>query len=150
MTHGLVLYVNSPLPSLHSLAQIIWTVLPFGDVCVFFFLMDGDGGVFFVCLFISLSFCTAECVSCSKCNWSAEHSYETLGTKEKKRKMPSTSMSMFCACSSAHHKCDVTIALDSCTSNKNENKKSGLFGFLLKHCLSDSPAKTLKTLDLNY
>lgn len=46
--------------------------------------------------------------------------------------MPSTSMWMFCACSSAHHKCDVTIALDSCTSNKNENKKAktGLFGFL--------------------
>lgn len=26
----------------------------------------------------------------------------------------------FCACSSAHHKCDVQFALESCTSNKNE------------------------------
>lgn len=38
--------------------------------------------------------------------------------------MPSTSLSMFCACSSAHHKCDVSIALDSCTSNKNEKEKN--------------------------
>lgn len=43
-----------------------------------------------------------------------------------------------CGCcvhvSSAHHKCDVSIALDSCTSNKNEKEKkatTGLFSFFL-------------------
>lgn len=63
-----------------------------------------------------------------------EHKIETLFgvfKKFKKRKMPSTSLSMFCACSSAHHKCDVTIALDSCTSNKNENKKVDCFSFFV-------------------
>lgn len=127
MTHGLVLYVNSPPPSLNSLVQIFWTIFSIWGRVWLFFLMNGDGVLFF---FLFLCFL---CLLYSQvCFWVARSATgaantinETLGgEKIEKRKMPSTSMWMFCACSSAHHKCDVTIALDSCTSNKKWKQKS--------------------------